>query len=491
MRDGKNRYIRHFKTITGIFHLTLWMLFVCSVISWAVLLSGIPDPMPDWLRAIIYDEDNKLSPLTYLIGLGGIISFLLSTVNKLSAKRTFGILLRDVVRFFFPSYEAIMFWFHGYFFVFGSYCCQKGFGFTAVFCLCGLILCSAYGLFMCVQLSEENLDRLVLSYMYWRCRKNAIQPVANKQIADNRKELHNFADYIHQQWQDNSALQLDRNGTPDLEGELIRGVMELMKPTLLPLHDWEGTVTLASGFKGYFQTSSGPFCESCNRGPCVCIPLLVVKECVAYQKLHDAVQECDMLWDRLLQTDGAYWQAKLAGKVFAAAIIHAPATFMPLACGLLSHLRLSGPSIVTKLEGHHGFYDYIVSRLDFLAAILDGYHACFPRGVEKPEINFTEMWGQVAYLAMAVLAWLDALQWPLDDGEAHRSTDQAAMMIKMLIHNQQFRRSLSQQADIYSYAAFILLSFERPEILKDSLTEYMPAYTSVQQKLCRVGTDRY
>ena len=124
MKGVKDYYIQHFNTITHILLVILRVLAACGIVCCFISLIGVLPPEPAWLCALIYNSDGKMEPLAYLIGLGGIISLFLSTVNKRSAERAFGILLRDVVKFFFPCYNEIMFWCHGFFWIFGSYCCK-------------------------------------------------------------------------------------------------------------------------------------------------------------------------------------------------------------------------------------------------------------------------------------------------------------------------------------------------------------------------------
>lgn len=478
MKGAKSFYIQHIETITGILLLILSMLAMSSVVWWIESMTSGSPPEPVWLAAMIYDEDGKLEPLTHLIGLGGIISFLLNAVNRLSAERAFGILLKNVIGFVFSPYKAIMFWFYGFFLIFGGYCCKIDLGAAAVSCLCGLALCSVYGFLMCAQLSGENLDELVLSYMHWQCRSRLQHPFTGAQFMGSRTELHHFADYIFQQWQDNSALQMHRTGGADLEGEFVLGLMELLE---LPEEDPGEAAGIVDCFKRRFSCVSHSFCNRCGRNP-GSWPLTLGRKCGAYRDLYDDVQECSMLWECLLRAGDASRQARLAGKMLASACIYAPRVFMPLACGLLSRLRFSGPSIAAQLENPNHFSAYITPRLDFLAMIVDGYRSCFLRGTEKPEIQFEEAWGQMAFLAVAMLEWLAALQWPSKD-EIGNNIERIKFMLRSLTPGQDFGDSLAKQADTYSRCALTLLSFERPEILDEDMMIYVSMHQAVLARL--------
>ncbi len=472
MKGAKSFYIRHIKIITGILLLILLLLTLSSWVWWIESVTGGSPPEPVRLVAVIYGKDGKLEPLAYLVGLGGIISVLLSAVNRLSVERAFGILLKNVINFMFPSYKTIMFWFHGFFLIFGGYCCKIELSAAAVACLCGFVLCTAYGFLMYAQLSGENLDELVLSYIHWQCKSTDVQ------LVGSRTELHHFADYIFQQWQNNSVLQMNRTGKADLEGELVLGLMELLE---LPEENPGEVVGIADRFERGFPCVSHTFCSRCGRASGSWL-LALGRKCGAYQNLYDDVQECSMLWERLLRAKDVSWQARLAGKALASAWIYAPRTFMPLACGLLSRLRFSGPSIATRLEEPECFSTYIMPRLDFLAMIVDGYRDCFPRGTEKPEIQFEEAWGQMAFLAVAMLEWLAELEWPSED-EIRKNIDRIKFMLRSLMPEQDFGDGLAKQADAYSRCALTLLSFERPEILDEDMQIYVLAHQSVSNSL--------
>lgn len=155
--------------------LTVWLM--CAVIelfsqrSFYVWLHIFPS----FIRCAINrvsDTDGMKAVISAL----GAVCFALTYINTVQTRRVKGVLLEDVVRFYYPYYGYI-FILHGCFAALGQYSCTVKIRVSGIFCLVGMLVCLVYAVQMAygICFSPRRCNRLVSQYIQIRAESSSDQ----------------------------------------------------------------------------------------------------------------------------------------------------------------------------------------------------------------------------------------------------------------------------------------------------------------------------
>lgn len=435
----------------------------------------LKDPKLQWIpvfykkaRDLTHATDGSLDPLAYLIGLTGLINFALSAVDALITKRTFGILLLDVIDTYFPYYQVVQFGFHLFFYILGGFACAISYGHVAAICAIGILICLLHGIVMygSLHLSVRFREKLVIRYI-----RKTRDSYSFYDLDSERAFLHDFVDYLSQQWHDDSATQIFGNTFPSLERELILNVARLLKNHLANTGSCNQTASIAESFLSYFTYpknfagSPATYVMQTQMPPCA------VSHPNSLTHFRYCAQECHLIWERLLNGDGNnQWKARLAGRIIMEALSEEPRMFAPLVWGLLLHLNLSCSNIV---DGSNPdiYKSHLTIQLDFLHQILTEYTTTYAQNMSASQMRqFTDAVGQTVYLAVGIVQWTNSLlRIPSTVGAWAVSA--FTRKFKSMTQTDRFLYNINRDAETYIANSFLLFSIENPD-LRDNLTAY-------------------
>lgn len=467
----------------------------------------------DRLRKAVRAPDCGLSPLANVMGLMGIVSFTLIAVNEVQSKRSFGILMEEVVNYYFPFHLYIQVFFYICFAVLGGYACGKGIGMTGALCVLGLLNCFIYSVIMAwkLLLSPKAKYKLVIKYINgimkrqqqldkkleeiiqetkqkesqsdnndaklgenqnnknWRQRrkekrKNRAEMQWQQQWEITERTVLDFARYVGMQWQEKMSLQIyDFKGIA-IEQELI----DWMKICLtLPQNstDQQEKIGVGNSFQSFFATD-----KDLVDVDSIAEYVLYTK-CLPFTKDKDRdkeivdfnqnIQWCCKLWESLfhgIQDEKARVRLthKLLRNVYFATGVEDQALFTLLSLGLLEYQGFTQWTVVEAKE-------YQEKRFAFLIDLLQADAEADPE--EKG--GFLDGWVEIVLLATGCLKWRALLS--LSYAERSNNIKPATQRMIRSLMLKPFQERIATELDKYIVFAWISL-FSGNKSLYEGLT---------------------
>lgn len=433
------------------------------------------------LKDLVHTSNGGIEPLAYLVGLTGLVNFALVAVDALLTKRTYGILLFRVINFFFPNYHIIQFGFHFFLYILGGFSCKIGYGQVAALCALGLAVCfiHAVTMYVMLHLSKDKLQKLVIRYMHRIDCGGASK--------EYRADVHDFSDYVNQEWRSGSIAQADSNQEIDLGGELLY----CLKRILEDLHVLPSAAcgrSISEAFFSYFaeQTYSGDnqaeYIMYTQVAPCLSVfP-------TSLTHIQCCTQECQLLWERLLRGEEfGLWQSRLVDRVLSSALSdNEQSLIWPLTLGLLRYLELSCPHGGDILD-EKSLQQQMAVRMDFLFQILkESASNSLIDNKDSEEIN--EVLGQLEYLAIGVIQWANELGH-IPDNIGNWAAKNVSEMLERMVCEERIIEGLIYNREAYMVISFVLFLIENPDISnKLSVYSILQAWTSIRTKM---GISKY
>lgn len=428
------------------------------------------------LRDLVHTSSGGLEPLAYLVGLTGLVNFTLVAVEALVTKRTYGILLFKVIDFFFPHYHAIQFGLYFCLYILGGFSCKIGYGQVAALCALGLTVCFIHAVIMyaMLHLSKVKQQKLVIRYMH----RIDCGGASNEYRAD----VHDFSDYVNQEWRSGSIAQADSCRDIDLGGELLYCLRRILedKKVLPPMVH---SKNIPEAFFSYFVGSSYPEVDRAQYVMYTQIAPCLAAFPASLKSIQYSTQECQYLWERLLRGDEfGLWQSRLVGKVLSSALSDKePSLVFPLSLGLLRHLELSCPHEGDVLD-EKALYQQIAGRMDFLFQILkESVSNPLADTHKSEEVNDT--WVQLEYLAIGIIQWATELGY-IPDKIGNKATYNAVEVLARVVREEHILVELAHNTEAYMVISFVLFAIENPDIANDlSVYAILRAWSSIRAKM--------
>lgn len=373
-------------------------------------------------QALYSSSNDSLEPVENILGLLGIVSIFLSTINEVLSTRSKGILLNEVANHFFPMHWLFQIILYACFALMGVYAAKKGIVMTVALCLLGLGICFVYSLIMafvlvfyhkarnlCVEEYFLYTLRLPLA-MEWplkcyslpRMRKRA-EKAQKKFVCEwkNRAQLNvmDFAEYVGQQHCRNARFMM---GSQTLEYRLVDGVRRWLNVEPSRENGNQQDLALSSVFEKVFDCGN---VENTERAMYVlytkCLP---EAEDETIKNYKQNVVRSSLVWERLL--DGIQdnqRKARMAYFVLVEAKSQDNRTFTNLSGGLLHWLRLADCGIASRDLEHN-----LEEKINFLLQIRQ---AALEDSVTNKKVEpFLKAWSELMCVAMLILGCMEYLR---------------------------------------------------------------------------------
>lgn len=367
--------------------------------SWNILSDAIRDP------------EKTLAPVQWALNLIGIGSIALATYNEYSAKRVQGILLGDVLRYFFPFHRLILYVFHIAFFALGNYACLKDAGMASIISLAGLLICAVYSLLILALLNTplSGTKRSIHIYMCAILRRNA-----NQKKADSAREYEaglcvmDYASYIGELWNRLGYQPKQELGKSE-EFWLLRMTVawvhkckvdcaKIRKPAekeLLPC--WASFSTFFMDGKSSKATAQDAERILFTR----CLPCHLEEFCGA---IHTQLLKCKAIWENLLgAVENPQRQRQMAHKILSDAYEFNSTCFALMAGGLLLQ------SGTLRIEPPEDEKRSITAALKFLWDLY--LIEKESEATRRSDTDFYSGWDELAYISVLGLLWSCSM-WP-------------------------------------------------------------------------------
>lgn len=402
--------------------------------------------------------DGSLSPILELLKLMGAVSFVLTAINEVSTSRSFGILIGDVVKHYFPQHRIILLAFHSAFFLLGWFACEKHVGIVAVVCLVGLLLCFTYAfvMFWCFLLYPPAKKNLVFRYITYRM-SNPLYSMLDLQ----KKEqcVMEYASYIGETWTRSS-----HQSSIDEESFLITIVHNWLQNISSNTMNEDNQKNFVGplkvddemlNFKPVFHTVFGlKENEYDHLGEYVlytqCINFAAQNPRTEFQQ---KIMCCRRVWENLFaQMNDSPRKNAMAVAILNAARKKGKVCFVLFACGLVLQCGILNP-----LPHNADVTEQIENRLLFLrglsAASWEQQSLSGLTGCSKD----TAVWCELVYIVLGAFLWSDAFRLiPLEDSEQLRHAARKSIVSASLPRD--ILNSMRESWDIYAAYAFILFS---------------------------------
>lgn len=423
--------------------------------------------------------DGSLVPAEYILGLLGLVSVFLTTINEVLSTRSHGILLREVADHFFPFHRFLQIPMYIGFTVIGGYAAKKNVGMTTALCVLGLSVCFIYSVSMAWSLvfSQRSRSRKVYRYFLHtlslplslrgqtlpvncpKLRKHmAIRREKTRHKWQNRaqKSVLDFAEYAGTQF-NKSIKPLTEKNEP-LERQLVGGVRRWQKAERIKKTEEQPWMALTSAFETVFRCTE---VQRENQAMYVlytkCFPGAEADAAKDYKR---NVLRSSYVWERLFDAiEGDHRRARVAYLLLAEARRQDAWIFASLAGGLLHWLRLDELDNL-KAESEQP----LDARIDFLFQVRQA--AMGDIQTRKDAEVFYKSWSELLCVAGLLLGCMEALRPEHQDKYGKR---------RRCVQNSISENSLSisiidaLNRDILRYAvyAYLLFSMENWDVCEE------------------------
>lgn len=364
------------------------------------------------------DSDGSLSPVIYLFGLMGSVSFLLGTVNEIKSTRSRGMMMNDVIRYIFPCHLIIQAPLYALLATLGWYACLKNVGFSAMFCLVGTFLCFVYSLTMafCLLVSPKTRDWLVIYFISkemadcaldaakGKIERDKLEP--NKKVEWQREAgayVLNYAKYIGQQWSSGTMLQTFENNYQNQEQLLVKLAAWGLSAKVQSFDNENTPITIAHSFNRIFPDAT----QYGVRGS----EYVLFKKALHFTSdkhitaFRQDVLRCSKIWEQLFEPiECNNRKAHLAYIVLREAQISNWHILALLSFGLLEYLGVAQLSNATQ-----EVVQTIKSKIGFLLDIQQAATNTLPEEHSKTPSDFTDIWSEIIYVTASIVQWMVSL----------------------------------------------------------------------------------
>lgn len=303
------------------FILCIPLLFILGELIWGIrwfdwteLLSCVP--LPDRLR---YPDGIK-----ELIKVLGLVGCALSYINSAKASRVKGILLSDVISYFYHFY-GIAFLFHGTFALLGLYSCEIGILSSSWQCLLGILCCTAYSLYMAykVVFSPKQQHRCIMKYV----KALKLKDFPPKHC---RQTAYLLGEYIGERY-NKYNIELGRNTDDKQEDEqlLLSALSLLISETEKLTQTQDGQLTWEGPLPKVFDNLH------CNELVAHPADALFILDDQQNQLFQNDIRHCAALWANILTP---IKQDSRQAELVVDMLWHSPRT-ASLCCGLVCYMH--------------------------------------------------------------------------------------------------------------------------------------------------------
>lgn len=451
----------------------------------------------DLLHNAVRSSNGDLSPLANMLELMGIVSFTLIAVNEVQSKRSFGILMEDVIDYYFPLHLFIQVGFYTCFALLGGYACGKGIGMVGTLCGLGLLICFGYSIRMAwkLLLSPKAKNRSVLKYIDrtirqqsklnnkiiesnakkgkkcficiegWRekierYREKRIIHVKTKQqqqLQVTGKTILDFAEYVGIQWEEKASLQIYGYEGESIEQELIDWIKIWL---FLPGFEanTESNVSIGKSFTNFFPVEEN---SADNIAEFVlytkCLPFYQDEIIVSF---YQNIQRCRKLWDCLFHNiNDKKKRAQLAHKLLKSTYckcnVQDQELFTLLALSLLTYLGFTHDTD-TELK----IKDQRERSMGFLLNLCQIDAEIIPEE-QLDTVSFLDGCAEIVVLALVFLKWESLLSLPYNKQSFYAGPEIQKKIAAMI-----FNFSLKErfpELDKYIVFTWILLLLENKD----------------------------
>lgn len=316
-------------------------------------------PLWNLVSDMAYSDDGKLAPIQWIFNLVGLGSLTLTSLNEYAAKRCQGILLGDVLRFFFPFHRLILRGFHIVFFLLGNYACIKLVSTAAAVCLAGMLLCLIYSFLVSRLLSVPTSGKKIIIHIYLSAalrRNMRQQKFSMRELQPELKHsedlqewevqscLLDYACYVGSLWR-RPGYQPSYSYCTSEEFWLVKATMAWVKNCTKRCIEREIVLNGTTVNMNIATKCASAFTSLCSTTPPdnriiseICLPY---GESTARANFQSKVLRCRLLWETLLlQTDELHRKSQLAHYILSCAYSSSAEHFALLACGLLLHMGI-------------------------------------------------------------------------------------------------------------------------------------------------------
>lgn len=328
------------RVISSVFFLAskVWFFiasFIVKAVNW----------VDQWIFELIEElitgnnKDNLLSPCATLITTIGIGGFALSAINEIRAKRHHGVPLSDVIDYFYPWHQSLLFIHIGFFF-FGIISCEVGILNGAARCLLGVIVCSGYSFMITwrTSLSGTKDYPIVFDYIQ-RITKWSLNENLNKMTDSSVKDLiSDISLYIGQEYLKSSSLRpVDMLKTLDSDIDIL---VQLVK--VFFLKD-DGETSFALDEKRLFREVIG-INDNDATGSCLgrhVIFALRDGDNLIGGNFQRCIKDCELVWRNIFVAFDPDDRriAEIAAVILTGTFLRCQKVFLALLCGFSSYRR--------------------------------------------------------------------------------------------------------------------------------------------------------
>ena len=464
---------------------SLWHCARDNKLARCIMISVRNSALYDALCSFARSSDGTLEPLKFLLELFGFMSFVAGAVNEIKSTRSFGMMMSDVIHYSFPGHFAVQVLFYGLFAIGGGYACLKNIGIAAMICLCGIVVCFAYSVVMAYFLFGPQGIRIKIVKFYingvmTRAISNpaALDITANTQDTKEKEKWQgaagacvlDYAQFVGQQWNVGTALQIQNENILSLENFLIRLTIC-------------GLTANVEYFNEKNDSKAAEYVDMADSFTKVFDCPLNVKERVAEYVLfrkglnftndseikafrHD-VQRCSKIWDRLLcEVENEKRRSQMVQTILREAQQVDWHIFSMLSFGLLNNMNLAKASYGEQISK-----ETIAEKVDFIFDLLQAAYDTVPEEQSEDLSVFIDAWGEIYYLTAAIVQWMVVLNCVENEvGEWVENT-----VLPLLQKNDISEKCLSKlkrNKEKYVVFGYLLFSMKNPEKHKD-LSAYM------------------
>lgn len=393
------------------------------------ILRSTLQALRDWelyhaLVSMLQEIDGKLEPIAYLLGLLGLISIFLSALNETLSTRSYGIVLREVVAYYFPCHLWVELIIYICFSLLGIIACFAKVGIAAGLCLVGLCICFSYTLIMACSLLfiPAIKKQLVLGYMetiFHAQFHTKLYIFLESRFTTEKKDILSkflFHKSSKVKWQNKAgACVLDlahyvgqqhtqRGGSlfgreDNLERYLINDIWHWLLPESFSLpYKSKNPTSISTAFKKEF-----PRLDFCQGNPAFyilytkCIPYAEDK---AVQNFQRNTALCSQVWSRLMDgVEDKNQQWLLAYRILLEAHCKDNWLFVTMCGGFLLWMGL------TNLPGTDEDEKEMLNKCT--NALLQIYQSYTEDFQKNQNLCFKEGWCELVYMSAAILQWKD------------------------------------------------------------------------------------
>lgn len=325
-------------------------LFLIIYTFYALLCGGVGrviplDPTKQTYAALLY-RLTEPEGMKSVIGAMGLVGLALSYVNTARTHKVKGLLLNDVIRYYYPCYGWV-FISYGIFALLGRYCWSVGARTAGVCCLMGLLIGLFYQVRMAwkVSFSDEQSEKLATNYikdMVDDCKTRALE-------ARPSREIHSVARYISRRFIDENRRFADVAGAT-LSGrnseEPDQDIQSLLKFLDEPKNTDAANTRQEADRRGVVGDFNRIFYLSSKAGKAKkAFSLRKKTASVLYglPSFRDSVKRfgtqvrmtADTWRSVLSEAEDLFWQVHIVCQILSVSVKQVPSVVTPLCCGLI------------------------------------------------------------------------------------------------------------------------------------------------------------